>query len=120
HVCAAGPQSGSIAAADRGTTITGNYVTQWQVTFAQTGIGSDTGSNTVVTVDSDAKTAANLPFSKFVDDGTTVNYAFSSPVNTSDANKRYRLTNTPGSSVLVNAATTVTEIGRAPCRERLA
>ncbi|MFN2590488.1 MAG: S8 family serine peptidase, partial [Actinomycetota bacterium] len=51
------------------TTVTGTYVTQYQVTFAQSGIGTDTGTNTVVTVDSAAKNAGNLPFSKFVDAG---------------------------------------------------
>src|SRR5439155_272582 len=75
----------------------------------QTGIGSDTGSNTVVSVDAAAKAAASLPFSKFVDDGTLVTYSYSATVATSPASdKRYRLSNTPGTSVLVNAAQTIT------------
>lgn len=31
-------------------TVTGTYKTQWQVTFHQTGVGADAGSNTVLTL----------------------------------------------------------------------
>src|SRR5205823_11981168 len=62
--------SSTIGSAQAGTTITGAYNTQWQVTFAQTGnptgLANDTGTNTIVTVDAAAKAEANLPFSKLV------------------------------------------------------
>src|SRR5207237_7205124 len=53
--------SGSLsgAAIHAAETITGNYDTQWLVSFAQSGIGTDTTA-TVVSVNSSDKTAANL------------------------------------------------------------
>src|SRR5204862_284543 len=102
------PASGTIAAADRGSTITGTYGTQYQISFAQSGIGGDT-SATVVTVDGADKTAANLPFSKFVNAGTSVGFSYQPTVATSsDADKRYRRDSVDTTSpVSVNAPTSV-------------
>src|SRR5439155_10941 len=96
---------------DAGSTITGVYTTQYQITFAQSGIGTDTGTNTVVTVDGSPKSAGVLSFSKFVDVGATVTYAYSTPVSTSPVStKQYRLFSTsgPASGFTVSGAATVT------------
>src|SRR5439155_1690617 len=70
------------------------------------------GTGTVVTVDASAKTAANLPFSKFVDSGSTVTYGYTSPVTTADATKQYRWLSTTGlSQTAQNNTFTVTAAG---------
>jgi len=91
-------------------TVTGTYKTQYFLTFAQSGIGNDSTS-TVVTVDGSAKADAALPFSDWFDDGSNVSYAFSDPVATSVAGKRYTLTApaaSPASPITVSAAATIT------------
>src|SRR5207237_717029 len=89
-------------------TITGSYVTQYQVSFAQSGIGTDTGANTVVTVGGTTFTKIDLTDTRFWDDGTA--WSFSSPVATSPASdKQYRLTNTAGGTLgAADAGTTIT------------
>src|SRR5213076_394955 len=79
-------------------TVTGTYVAQYQVTFEASANAKGDGTGTVVTVDASAKTAANLPFSKFVDSGSTVTYGYTSPVTTADATKQYRWLSTTGLS----------------------
>src|SRR2546422_4942070 len=59
-------------------TITGTYKVQFQLTFAQSGIGGDS-TGTVVTVAGSAKTAAALPFSDWFDSGSSVTYSYSDP-----------------------------------------
>src|SRR2546425_4914955 len=77
------------------------YTAQFQVTFdASANVKAD-GTGTIVTVDASAKTASDLPFSKFVDSGASVTYSYTSPVTTAAATKQYRWT-----------------IGRASCRAR--
>ena len=92
-------------------TVTGTYKTQYQVTFAQSGIGGDS-TGTVVTVGLDAKTASSLPFTTdWLDSGTNVPYAYSSPVASSVLGKRYALTTpppTPASGFAVSEAVTIT------------
>ena len=92
-------------------TVTGAYRTQYEITFTQSGIGTDTGTNTVVTVGASAKTAGDLSFNEWFDAGTAVTYAYESFVNTSPAStKRYRLTSVTGlvSGAAVNAASVIT------------
>src|SRR5439155_1366824 len=76
---------------------TGNYDTQWLVSFAQSGIGTDTTA-TVVSVNSSDKTAANLAagVSVCVTDAGSVTYDFKSPVAAGTV-KRYTLNNVSGS-----------------------
>ncbi len=91
-------------------TVTGTYKVQWEVTFAQSGLSAD-ATGTVVTVDGSPKTFAQLSFSKFVDAGATVSYAYSDPVTSSVAGKRYVLTTpapSPATGFTVSAAVTVT------------
>jgi hypothetical protein len=91
------------------TTVTGNYVIQYSVTFAQTGLDS-TAPGTVVTVNGNTKALSDLPYTLWVDSGNTVTYSYSSPVSSTTANKQFRLTGVTGSSspITVTGATTVT------------
>src|SRR5205823_12874891 len=102
------PASGFTVSAD--TTITGNYDTQWLVSFAQSGIGTDTTA-TVVSVNSSDKTAANLAagVSVWVTDGGSVTYDFKSPV-AAGTGKRYTLNNVSGSlsGAAIHATGTIT------------
>ena len=93
-----------------GTTITGMYIDQFQVTFAQTGLDSS-ATGTVVTVDGSGKTFDQLPYSKFVDSGSTVTFDYSDPVASSDDNTRFALSSIAGGtepSMMVSAHLTVT------------
>ncbi|HZJ47317.1 MAG TPA: kelch repeat-containing protein [Pyrinomonadaceae bacterium] len=98
------------AAVTAASTITGNYVTQWQLTFAQSGIGGDTGTNTVATVGASAKQATDLPYTDWFDDGATVNYSYEAFVNSSSSTKRYKRTSVSGipTGTSVTAASTIT------------
>ncbi|MCJ7423028.1 PKD domain-containing protein [Candidatus Bathyarchaeota archaeon] len=91
------------------TTVTGNYVVQYQVTFAQSGLDSS-ATGTVVTVNSSSKTYSQLPYSLWVDVGGSVTYSYNSPVSSSTSGKQFRLNSTSGPSSLftVLASTTVT------------
>jgi len=91
------------------TTVTGNYKTQYKVTFAHTGLDS-TATGTVVTVNGTAKTYSNLPYDWWVDCGATVTYSYSSTVLSSTSGKQFRLSSVSGSSspITVTAPTTVT------------
>jgi hypothetical protein len=90
-------------------TVTGNYNVQWQITFTQTGLDSS-ATGTVVTVDGITKVYADLPFSKWVNEGATVTYSYSSPVSSSTAGKRFSLSSVSGptSPITVTSAVTVT------------
>ena len=78
------------------------------VTFNQSGIGGDTGSNDVLTVGANTYTAAQFPVVLSFASGSTVSYSYSTPVAAGVA-KRYVLTGTtgPASSFTVNANTTI-------------
>jgi len=90
-------------------TVTGNYVVQWQVTFTHTGLDSS-AIGTVVTVDGSAKAYADLPFSKWVNSGTSVTYLYSDAVSSSTTGKRFSQSSVTGptSPITVTSATTVT------------
>src|SRR5271157_503494 len=91
-------------------TVTGTYVTQYKVTFAQSGLTSD-ASGTVVTVDNVDKAYGDLPFSKWVDNSSSVSFSYSASVSSSVTSKQYVLTeisgNATSSPLTVNSAVTV-------------
>jgi hypothetical protein len=89
--------------------ITANYIVQWLQTFTHSGLTAD-ASGTVVVVDSASQTFAGLPFSKFVDQGAMVGYAYTNPVGSTVVGKRYRLASVsgPGTGYVVSGANTVT------------
>jgi len=87
-------------------TVTADYKTQFYVTFSQSGIGSDSGTNTVVTIGGFDKNAGDLPISDWFDSGTT--YSYAAFVATSDPGKRYANTGVTGPASPIAAAGTVT------------
>lgn len=91
------------------TTITGVYCTQYLVTFAQSGL-DPTATGTVVTVNGSAKALTNLPYTIWVDSGSSVTYSFNSPVSSTVSGKRFRLNSVsgPASPITVSGPTTVT------------
>jgi hypothetical protein len=90
-------------------TVTGNYVTQYSVTFDQTGLDS-TASGTVVTINGAAKAYGTLPNSTWVDSGGSVTYSYTATVPSSTSGERFHLTGVtgPSSPITVSGAITVT------------
>jgi len=89
--------------------VTGNYLVQWLVTFDASGL-DDSASGVVVTVDGVSLTYDDLPYSEWVNDGATVTYSYSSPVESTVEGKRFTLTSVDGptSPITVSEAVTVT------------
>ena len=90
-------------------TVAGNYVTQYQVTFAQTGLDSS-ANGTVVTVNGSAKVYTNLPYTLWVDCGGSVTYSYNSTVSSLSGGKQFRLNTVSGHSspFIVSGPMTVT------------
>ncbi len=90
--------------------ITGTYVTQYQVTFAQTGLNSS-ATGTILNVAGLNYTFSALPFSEFVNSSSTLNFAYTASVPSSDGGT-FLLTgvsgNTTDSTVSVDNPLTVT------------
>ena len=88
-------------------TVTGNYVTQYQVTFTQTGLDS-TAIGTIATVNGSAYTT--LPYSFWVDSGSSISYFYSSIVASSTTGKQFRLNTVsgPASPIAISGPATVT------------
>jgi hypothetical protein len=103
-------QSNTFSLSSSGT-ITGTYSIEYQVIFASSGIGSDTSTNTVVTVASVAKKQSDLPFGSWVASGDTISYTFAFPVSTTDSNKRYGLTSVSGLSQTLSSNTITVSAG---------
>src|SRR5438876_811830 len=103
-------QSGAFTASAN-SSVTANYTTQFQLTFAQSGIGGDSTGSVVTINGSVTKTAAQLPFSAFFDSGATVTYTYADPVASTVAGQRYTLTTpaaTPASPITVSGAAMIT------------
>jgi hypothetical protein len=90
-------------------TVTANWKTQYQVTLGETGLDS-AATGTVVTVDGSAKTSSDLPFSKWVDSGSSVTYTYADLVTSSVSGSQFKLSSVTGpvSSITVSGATSVT------------
>jgi outer membrane protein assembly factor BamB len=78
-------------------TVTGNYGPQWLVTFSQTGIDSDAGSNTVLTVGTTDYAYDALPSGVWLDDGTTFSWA--NPVTVSSTEQFVKTGQSGGSPI---------------------
>lgn len=97
-------------------TVTGNYKTQWEQTFASSGLGADaTGTLVVVTVTGGAPSGVNpigVPSGTlWIEEGAIVAYAFSNPVLPFPLdNKQYWLHDVTGplSGYTVAGANTIT------------
>ncbi|MGA2309378.1 MAG: hypothetical protein ABSG57_07505, partial [Candidatus Bathyarchaeia archaeon] len=75
-------------------TITGNYQIQYQITFGQTGVGTD-ATGTVLTVDSNTYVVSTLPVSFWWDSGSSHSFAFVSPLSV-NASLQYSWSSTSG------------------------
>jgi len=78
-------------------TVTANYKTQYQVTFDQTGLDSS-AIGTVVTVDGSPLDYGSLPFSQWIDEGTSITYSYEAIVSSSIQGKRFILSSVTGST----------------------
>ena len=113
------PSSGFLLSAP--TTVLGTYKTQWQVTFAQTGVGTDftgavlvlDGTNYCVITGSTCSSGSNvLPQSFWLDANSQHNFAFQSPLAVSSTNQYVWISTTGGlSSAQSDIAFTVTGAG---------
>ena len=97
-------------------TVTGNYVTQYDLQFAQSGLDSSAQGD-IVSVTVGANPTVNLVQNQFpydfgyVDQGTTITYTFTSTVGSSNSGEQFVLTTpaaTPASGFSLDGATTVT------------
>ena len=94
---------------DKPKTVTANYVHQYLVTFAQTGLSSD-ASGTVVTVNGAPLAYSNLPYSIWVDENSVVYYSYENTISSTIPDKRFMLLSVtgPSSPITVTADITVT------------
>jgi hypothetical protein len=90
-------------------TVTGNYVVQYLLRFTQTGLDS-TASGTIVTVNGNPKTYAQLPYEDWFDEDSLIPYLYTSPVPSTESGKRFRLNTVtgPSSPITVSIPMTVT------------
>jgi len=91
-------------------TATANYQLQYNITFCQTGVGSDF-SGTVVSIDSTNYNRAALPVSFWWDNGTSHNFAFQSPLVVTSNAKQYVWNTTSGLSSSQSGSITVSTSG---------
>jgi len=95
---------------DKPKTVTANYVTQYLITFDQSGVSLDYTS-TVVTVDGSDYGVSDLPISLWWDDGSSHSFSFKSPLVISPETKRYVWESTSGLSALQADSLTATMSG---------
>jgi hypothetical protein len=81
---------------DKAKTVTANYVTQYYVTFDQTGVGSDF-AGTVVTIDGTSYGYSGLPVSFWWDAGSVHSFSYASPLGVGGG-KQYVWVSTTGLS----------------------
>jgi hypothetical protein len=91
------------------TTITGNYQTQYQVTFSQTGLGSDF-TGTIVTIDGNYYGVTGLPVLFWWDNGSSHSFWFYSPLVV-NASEQYNWISSSGLMTLQNGSILVTGSG---------
>jgi len=91
-------------------TITGEYCKQYRVTFTHSGLDSTT-TGTVVTVNGTAKLYADLPYSLWVNSGSTIMYSFTDPVLSTVSGKRLALVSVTGPSSPSSVTSPVSVIG---------
>jgi hypothetical protein len=89
-------------------TATGNYVIQYNITFTQSGVGSDF-TGTVMTIDGTNYGLSVLPISLWWDGDSSHTFAYKSPLTVTVDIKRYVLTGTNASSPYnVSGSATIT------------
>jgi hypothetical protein len=95
---------------DKPKTVTANYVVQYYVTFAQTGVSSDF-TGTIVTIDGHDYAGTDLPISFWWDTSSMHSFAFQSPLVVTDNVKQYVWTSTTGLSTLQSDSIEITSSG---------
>lgn len=86
----------SAFAMNSATTITGNYIPQFQVTFQETGL-DNTAEGIVLNAEGNSYSATQLPVTLWVDyNGLT--YSFVSPITSTTTSQRFSLSSTTGLS----------------------
>jgi hypothetical protein len=90
--------------------ITANYKTQFEITFNQSGVGSDF-TGTVLIVDDVGYGVGTLPVSFWWDMNSVHNFAFQSPLVVSANTKQHVWTSTSGLSTLQSDSLTVSTFG---------
>jgi len=95
---------------DKAKTVTANYVTQYWVTFSQSGVGTDF-TDSVVTIDSTGYNVTILPHSFWWDSESSHNFVFNSPLEVTFHAKQYVWSNTTGLSNQRTGTITVTTSG---------
>jgi hypothetical protein len=113
-VSVTGPASGFTVSGP--TTLTGNYVTQYEVTFSSSGLAADASGNLVTfSVSGGSYSGATSPISVsggyiWVNNGASVTYSFVNPVMSTNTGEQYRFGSVTGltSPISVSGACTVT------------
>jgi hypothetical protein len=95
---------------DKAKTVTAYYVTQYWVTFGQSGVGAGFTGN-VTMIDISGYTVGTLPHSFWWDSGSSHDFVFSSSLEVTFHAKRYVWANTTGSSSQGTGTITVTASG---------
>jgi hypothetical protein len=90
--------------------ITGNYKTQYNVNFGQSGVGNDFTGN-VISIDGTNYAANALPVSFWFDSGSTHTFAYQSPLTVNSNQKRYSWSTTIGLSTAQSATITISGAG---------
>ena len=98
--------------------ITGNYVAQYSITFAQSGLDS-TATGTVSTVNGNPKTYSDLPYSLWVDCGSSVTYSYASTISSSVSGKQFRLNSISGTASPMTVSGSITVTGNFVTQYRL-
>jgi hypothetical protein len=90
-------------------TSTAHYVQQYLITFGHTGLTSD-ATGTIVTVNAVPNIFTQLPYSLWVDSGSSVTYSYTSTVLSSIPGKQFNLSSVsgPSSPIIVSGPTTIT------------
>ena len=101
---ASGTYSDATVTMDSAKTATANYKTQYYVTFAQSGVGTDFSGNVMTVGGVDYNRTGH---SDWYNSGASIAYSYASPLSV-DAGKRYFKTSTDAPPLVVSAATTVT------------
>ena len=95
---------------DKAKTVTANYVVQYKVSFDQTGL-DNTAIGTIVTVDGNSKTFAELPFIFWADEGTVISYSYESTISSSIADKRFVLVDVSGPASPFTVTSSISVVG---------
>jgi subtilisin family serine protease len=102
-------ESGTIIVSSNAS-VTGNYKTQFYVTFGQTGVGSDL-TGTMLTIDGTNHTVNDLPISFWYDNGSNHTFAYQSPLVVTAGQKQYVWLSTSGLSTLQSGSITISGNG---------